>query len=168
VAGDGAADEAGLLGIAIRRLRRDHDARAALAALDERARRFPAGALADEADLVRVETLLALDDRAAALRLLEGRDLAAGPRARQALELRGELRAAAGRCADAVADLDRAVGSSDDAVAERGLFARASCLTGLGRYPAARRDLEDYLQRFPDGAHAAAVGEALGRLPGAK
>ena len=164
----GASEEARLLGVAIRRLRRDRDARGALSALDERAREFPRGELGAEADLVRVEALLALDNRDAALHLLDGRELTAGPRARQALALRGELRAEAGRCAEAVADLERAIGaSSDDNLAERGLFARASCLSRLHQYPEARRDLEAYLRRFPNGPRAASATEALGRLPGA-
>jgi hypothetical protein len=166
----GSSEEARLLGLAIRRLRRDHDARGGLAALDQRAREFPRGALDAEADLVRVEALLMLDDRAGALRLLDERELAAAPRARQALELRGELRAAVGRCAEAVVDLERAIGpsSAGDSLAERGLFARASCLSRLHKYPEARGDLEAYLRRFPNGPRAAAVAEALRSLPRAQ
>jgi hypothetical protein len=166
----GSSEEARLLGVAIRRLRRDHDARGGLAALDQRAREFPRGALDAEADLVRVEALLMLDDRAGALRLLDERELAAAPRARQALELRGELRAAVGRCAEAVVDLERAIGpsSAGDSLAERGLFARASCLSRLHKYPEAREDLEAYLRRFPNGPRAAAVAAALRSLPRAK
>ena len=63
---DGASDEARLLGTAIRRLRRDHDARGALAALDQGAVKFSGGQLDAEAALVRVEALLALDDRTGA------------------------------------------------------------------------------------------------------
>lgn len=43
--------------------------RAALALLDEHARRFPAGVLRDEAAVLRVEALVASGDRAAALRV---------------------------------------------------------------------------------------------------
>jgi hypothetical protein len=168
-ASSGDSEETGLLALAIRRLRQGHDARGALAALDERAQKFRDGDLAAEADLVRVEALLALGDRAAALRLLEGTALAARPRARKALTLRGELRAADGRCAEAVADLEPAIGPrADPNLAERALFARASCLARLQRYPEARRDLEAYLLHFPDGPRAAAAREALIGVAGAK
>jgi len=160
-----ARGEAAVLAAAIRKLRRDGNARGALATLDEHAASYPRGELGAEADLVRVEALLAIGDRAAALRLLDAR-ADTNPRARQALLVRGELRAAAGRCADAVGDLSRVLASAPrDGLDERALYARASCLSRLHDYPAARRDLDAYLGKFPDGRYAAQAAAARHALP---
>jgi hypothetical protein len=160
--------EAAVLGTAIRKLRRQGDARGALAALDEYAATFPGGELGAEADLVRVEALLAIGERAAALRLLDARAVESSPRARQSLLVRGELRAAAGRCIDATADLTRVLAEPPrDALDERALFARASCLSRLHDTPGARRALEAYLRHFPAGPHATAAAAALQSLPAA-
>ena len=157
--------EAAALATAIRKLRREGDARGALAALDAHAAAFPGGELRAEADLVRVEALLATGERAAALRLLDER-ADTNPRARQALLVRGELRAAAGRCADAARDLGRVLATPPrDGLDERALFARASCLSRMHDYPAARGDLQAYLRHFPKGPHAPKAAEALGALP---
>lgn len=160
--------ESALLATALRKLRREADARGALAALDEYAAAFPGGELAAEADLVRVEALLAVGEREAALRLLD--DCAdANPRARQALLVRGELRAAAGRCADAIRDLDRVLAQPPrDGLDERALFARASCSSRLHDYVAARRDLDTYLGHFSDAPRAAQAAQIRGALPDAR
>ena len=156
-----------MLATAIRKLRREGDARGALAALDEYAASFPGGELSAEADLVRVEALLAVGERGAALRLLDER-ADANPRARQALLVRGELRAAAGRCGEAAGDLGRVLASSrGDALDERALYARASCLSRLHDFSAARRDLDTYLAQFPAGPHAVEVAQTLRALPAA-
>jgi hypothetical protein len=160
--------EAAILGTAIRKLRRQGDARAALAALDDYVAAFPGGELSAEADLVRVEALLALGERAAALRLLDARPVESSPRARQSLLVRGELRAAAGRCVDATADLTRVLAEPPrDTLDERALFARASCLSRLHDTPGARRDLQAYLRHFPAGPHASDAAAALHALPAA-
>jgi hypothetical protein len=158
--------EAAALGTAIRKLRRQGDARGALAALNEYDAAFPRGELGAEADLVRVEALLAIGERAAALRLLDARAVESSPRARQSLLVRGELRAATGRCADATADLTRVlVQPPRDGLDERALFARASCRSRLHDTPGARRDLETYLRHFPTGPQAGAATAALQSLP---
>jgi len=157
--------ETALLATAIRKLRRAGDARGALSALDERAAAFPGGELAPEADLVRVEALLALGERGAALRLLDER-ADAPPRARQALLVRGELRAEAGRCADAARDLGMVLSHPPrDALDARALLARASCRSRLHDYAGARGDLEDYLRGFPGGPDAAQAAAALRAMP---
>jgi hypothetical protein len=157
--------EAAALATAIRKLRREGDARGALAALDAYAAVFPGGELRAEADLVRVEALLAAGERGAALRLLDER-ADTNPRARQALLVRGELRAAAGRCAEAARDLGRVLAAPPrDALDERALFARASCLSRMHDYPGARDDLRAYLQHFSAGRHARDAAEALRALP---
>jgi hypothetical protein len=163
-----AVTEAHALGDAVRRLRRDDDPRGTLAALDEHDARFPGGALAGEASLLRVEAELALGERAVALRLLDGLVLDGTARARELFVLRGELRAEAGRCAEAMADLARGAAArpgAADAIDERALFARASCASRLRRYADARRALEEYATRFPNGPHAAEAARILLALP---
>jgi hypothetical protein len=79
--------EATLVWLAFRHLRQQHDPAAALAALDEHRRRFPAGALRVEAWLARAEALVELDRPAEAARVLEQLppSLAAGARRRLGL-----------------------------------------------------------------------------------
>jgi hypothetical protein len=166
VAEDAVVSESRAVGLALRRLRQDHDARGALDALDRYRASFPNGGLGPEANLVRVEALLALDERVAALRLLDGLAVDGSPGSRQLLVLRGELRAAAGRCSEAAADLGGALSAAPrDAVDARALFARASCFSRLGQYAAARGDLEAYVARFPRAPHAAEATRALRELP---
>jgi Flp pilus assembly protein TadD len=114
---------------------------------------------------VRVEALLALGERAEALRWLDALALDDGPRSRELLVLRGELRAAASRCSEAVKDLGRVLTPEPtDAVDERALFARASCFTKLHQFSAARADLQRYEARFPDAARAAEAEHILRSL----
>src|SRR5207248_3097537 len=97
------AIETRLLGSAVRALRQDHDAAAALAILDEHRARFPQGTLRPEAELARIDALLSLGRRAEALGLLD-RALSPGlGRTRELHVLRGELRAEAGRLGEAEA-----------------------------------------------------------------
>src|SRR4029078_13137378 len=76
---------------------------------------------------------------------------------------RAELRAAAGRCADAAADFDLLLRPDRplDAITERALWGRASC-RAAGDSAGARRDLQDYLTIFPRGRFAADARAALG------
>ena len=104
--------EARSLADALARWRRDGKAEAALALLGEHERRFPHGALGVEARVARAEILLALSRREQALAVLDSLTLASLPRARELQTLRGELRAQAGRCQDARADLIRVVSST--------------------------------------------------------
>jgi hypothetical protein len=157
--------EAKLLRQAIERLHRHGDPAGALTALDEQRARFPAGDLREDADLVRLDALLALDRRAEALALLEGKPLDAGPRVDDLRVTRAELRAA-GDCARALPDLDRALTRALPApLIERALRARALCHVRRGDRPAAERDLRDYLTRFPDGRFAREARAHLGRQP---
>jgi hypothetical protein len=106
---------------------------------------------------------LSLDRRAEALRVLDGLAIERLPRATAVGLLRAELRAQAGRCAEAIADFDRcAVGANcSQELEERALFGRASCRGKLGQAAAARADLERYLLRFPHGWRSEAVRRAL-------
>ena len=143
-----------------------HGAASALDTLEQYRTSFPDGRLRAEAGLIRVEALLALEDRAAALRLLDGdAALGQGPRARELLVLRGELRASANRCAEVVGDLGRSLSATpQDAVDERALFARASCLSRLHQFDADRNDLEQYQAHFPTGSNAAVAASLLQSL----
>lgn len=157
--------EAQLLGRALSRLRQDHDARGALKLLDQYASTFPRGVLASEALSARLEAVIQLDDRAAALRLLDDRSAFAGRLGAEQLLTRAELRASAGRYADALVDFDRLLGPLATAVApgtlDRALYGRAVCLGHLGRDDRARDDLEAYRKRYPNGRYAAEVSRLL-------
>ncbi|HEY2900031.1 MAG TPA: tetratricopeptide repeat protein [Polyangia bacterium] len=166
------ATEAQLLAGALARLRQAHDPTGAVALLDQYARRFPHGVLESEALSARLEAVIQLDDRPAALRLLDGRHAFAGRLGAQQLLTRAELRASAGRYADALTDFDRllavaATTTSTDG--ERALYGRAVCLGHLGQDDRARADLTTYQRRFPDGKHAAEVARLLqGTTPSAR
>jgi len=150
------ARESALLGLALRRLRREHDPRGALAALDEHAAQFAHGALRPEAEIARIEVLLTLDRRAEALAILNGMTFPDSARGRELLVVRAELRAAGG-CREAVADFTRALGDAalEAPLQERALHGRAACYLTTGNRPAANADLDAYLRRFPDGRFAA-------------
>jgi hypothetical protein len=141
-------------------LRRDRDAAGALAALDEYRARWPKGALRPEAEVARVDALLSLGRRGEALAALEAVNVGGLPRARELGVVRGELRAEAGRCKEAVRDFDAAA-KSGDALGERALWGRAACRARLGDREGARADLEGYLSRFPSGKFAAEARRAL-------
>ncbi len=157
--------EAQLLGRALSRLRQDHDARGALKLLDQYASTFPRGVLASEALSARLEAVIQLDDREAALRLLDDRSAFAGRLGAEQLLTRAELRASAGRYADALVDFDRLLGplatSAAPGTLDRALYGRAVCLGHLGRDDEARDDLEAYRKRYPTGRYAAEVSRLL-------
>jgi Flp pilus assembly protein TadD len=151
---------------ALRLLRVEHDARAALARLEEHDRRFPGGALARESALARVEALLALGRRADALAVIDPLALAGGQGDRAVALARGELRAAAGRCDAAAADFTRVLELEvADDLAARAFYGRGACRLDSGDVGGARLDFETYAQRFPQGDQRAAVARALERLP---
>jgi TolA-binding protein len=163
------AGETRLLAQAFQALRVDKDSEAALRALDAWARRFPNGALADEARVARVEALLALGRAPDALALLlEMRDGGAGL-TRDIQIVRAELLSEQDRCAEAVSDFDELLkGGLHDAADERALYGRAACDLRAGRTALARQGLTRYLRAYPDGRFAAAVRRAaddLGPLP---
>jgi hypothetical protein len=160
------AEEAGLVGAALRKLREQGDAAGALALLDEHDSRFSeAGGLADEARTTRVEALLRLGEHGRALALLDEHAPRPSGRGRELLASRGELRANAGRCREAVADFDALLGdeTASDGVTERALYGRAACRARLGAGGDARADLEAYVARFPAGQFAARARAALAR-----
>ncbi|HXU01526.1 MAG TPA: hypothetical protein VN903_11060 [Polyangia bacterium] len=159
--------EADDLAAALRQLRGDGDARGALARLDDYQRRHPTGALAREAALARVEALLSLGRDTAALDVLDGLALDGAEVDRRVALARAELRAAAGRCADAVGDFARArSGDANDDVAARALYGEGVCDLRTGDRRAARAAFETYQRRFPNGPRRADVERALANLGG--
>ncbi|HMC94429.1 MAG TPA: hypothetical protein VKO16_06620 [Polyangia bacterium] len=162
------ARQARLLGKALQSLRQDHDPRAALAALDEHAAQFPDSALAPEADITRVDALLALDRRQAALGILDRMAVPATTRGRELVLVRAELRVGARRYTEAVDDFTRAlgVGASDDALSERAWHGRIACYLAMGDRTRAQADLREYLNRFPDGRFAPEIRRALDEIHG--
>jgi Flp pilus assembly protein TadD len=137
--------------------------RIALSRLDLYARLYPRGRLAEEAMMVRAEALFRSGDETKTLAILD--QVALGERSGQnALRLvRGELRAIRGRCGEALDDFRAAaaLATRDDA-AERALYGRAACHARLGNTEQARRELGDYLSRFPHGKHRADAERYLG------
>lgn len=160
--------ESRLLARALFQLRNAGDPRGALALLDRYAETFPHGVLERETMRARLETLLQLDDRAAALALLDRHSAFSGRLGAEAQLIRAELRASAGRHADARADFDALLGPAFASahlpadMLERSLYGRAVCLGHLNQDARARADLRLYLQRFPSGKHALEAARLLG------
>jgi len=147
--------EARWLGRVLRTMRVDHDPAAALQMLEGYERRFRDHRLQSEVVLARVESSLALGQKAEALALLESGPAAAASQGPQPALVRGELRAGAGRCAEAVTDFDTVLQSiRSDSVTERALYGRAICYRAVGQTEKARRDFAEYLHRFPIGGYA--------------
>ena len=139
---------------AIALLRRDHDAAAALAALDAYLDRYPRGVLHREARLARLDALLLLQRTDEALAVLEGLPLDSGRRSTELQVVRAELRARTD-CLRAEEDFRVALTHSPDAaLLERILYGRGACRAKLGKASGAGEDLRRYLDRFPNGAHA--------------
>jgi tetratricopeptide (TPR) repeat protein len=161
--------EARQLGQALHQLRIEKNPDAALEALADYQRRFPGGQLSEEARLAELDANLALGRPDRALELLDSPP-GAGPAPRQAeLDLlRAGLLVDLGRCGEALPALTRHVDATAGSahLAARALYLRALCAARDGDSIASRRDLEDYLRRFPDQAEHRAVEDALDRLSG--
>ncbi len=159
------AIESRLLGLALRELRQTHDAKQALVRLDEYTARFPSGLLKVEAQAARVDALMLIGRRDEALALLEHATFTRLPRGGELTVLRGELRAASGRCREAMSDFAASGGSGSTAeVAERGLYGQGMCRAHLGDLAGAETDLRAYLARFPAGRFRASAQATLRNL----
>jgi hypothetical protein len=153
----GPSDEIRALDQAMGLLRRDHNATAALPALDSYLRRYPRGILNHEARLARVDALLMLERSQEALAALEELPLDHRRRSAELQVVRGELRARHD-CARAEDDFTAALTHSPDAgLLERILYDRGMCRAKLGNRAGAGEDLRRYLERFPSGSHAGQV-----------
>jgi hypothetical protein len=160
------AGESTMLGRALAQLRRDEDPGAALATLDEYEARFPRGVMAFDAIAARVEALVKLGRRDAALARLDDVPAAALAKSPGLRVVRGELRAGAGRLDAAIADFDQELGRRGAArgdLFERALYGRGSCRARRGDGAGAREDLERYLSLYPQGRFAAEARQVLGR-----
>jgi hypothetical protein len=146
------------LGQAVRALRIEHAPAAALLILDRHAQELAGNAFAREALLLRVEAMLALGRKTEVLRLLDDTPLTDGA-SRSLLVMRGQLRAAADRCTEGVADFDRVLAGARQPL-KPALLGRALCRKKLGDREGARLDVERYRREFPDD-HAV---DGLGRL----
>lgn len=136
------------------KLRREHDAKGALTLLDQSQPLFARGALAQEAQVARVDALLALGRQSEALSILNHLPLAHIGRGGELRLLRAELRAKED-CGLALADFDVLVRRPlSPALAERALYGRAACEVQVGDGSNAQRDFRDYLTLFPQGRFA--------------
>ncbi len=150
--------EAHLLALALSLLRQGADPRAALAMLDRYVRLFPHGVLENEALRTRVEATMALPDARAALALLDGRESFRGALGADLLIARAELRANAGRCADALGDFAHVLAAAPARdIEERALFGESVCLLRLGQDERAQGDIAAYRRRFPHGRFSSEV-----------
>ena len=157
------AVEQALLSDIVRSLRTQHDPRAALALLEDHAKRFPSTVLAPEVAMLRAETLLSLGRNADALAELDHLSLGSMPNQAERLVLRGELRAAMGRWQEAFDDfqtmlltaLSPGLDPKSRDIKERALWGRASARSRLNDGTGSRADLALYLRLFPSGRFAA-------------
>ncbi len=107
---------------------RDHNAQAALVALDSHERRFPNGHLQLEGRLLRAEILLKQGREREGLVLLDAVPLTGLPRGRELQTVRGELRIKYGRCADGRSDLASVLAKdSTDVLGRRAARAISLC-----------------------------------------
>jgi predicted Zn-dependent protease len=134
--------------------------------LDESRALFAKGSLALEAQVARVDALLALGRRAEALAILEQLPVTRVGRGGELHLMRAELRAASD-CALALADFDVLVARAlAPPLLERTLYGRAACELSVGDRSQAEQDLNQYLARFPQGRFAAQVESQLAKLHG--
>jgi hypothetical protein len=148
----------------VRALRADKDPRAALRALDDYRRRYPGGRLAIEAAVLRIDALTEANRSGEALGMLDRLELTRLPGGLARHAQRGELRARAGRWAEARADFDWVLAHASEAertLLERALWGRAQCFQREGLHAFARSDASVYLQRFPGGRFASQAEQLL-------
>ncbi len=134
---------------AVRALRVARSPETALALLDRHARELEGNALAREALLVRVEAMLTLERKDDVLRLLDRTSLTAGAASRSLLLMRGQLRAASNRCADAIGDFSLVLADAQRPP-KQALWGRAMCHERMGDTARAKADLDRYRREFSD------------------
>jgi hypothetical protein len=131
----------------VRALRIDHAPARALALIDRHAADLNGGAFAGESLVLRVEAMLALGQRAAVLRLLDGTPLADAAASRTLLLIRGELRVSADRCAEGIGDLDLVLARAPRPP-KQALLGRARCKQRMGDPLGALADFEAYRREY--------------------
>jgi hypothetical protein len=137
---------------AVRALRVERSPTTAIELLDRHAQELEGNALAREALLVRTEAMLALGRKSEVLRLLDRTGLTAGAASRALLLMRGELRASADRCAEAIGDFSLVLADARRPP-RQALHGRAMCYEKLGDTERARADRDRY-QRELQGERA--------------
>lgn len=154
-----------LLGRVFSALRRDRAPEVALAMLATDGAQLATGPLALEALTARVEALQALDRPGEALVALDAHAADHGLGVPLTV-LRGELRAAAGRCPAARADFEQAarVKGVRDQLHQRCLYGIAICFMTEGDADRARQSLRTYLDAYPSGRFAETATAALNQL----
>ncbi len=121
-------NESRLIDLAIVRLHRHRDPIGTIYALDQHQRQFPAGTLRPESYLLRITALLALKRQGEALTLLDSQRLdALLPRSLELRVIRGELRAAAGRCDEATRDFTTTIAVARGSLLRRALAGQERC-----------------------------------------
>jgi hypothetical protein len=142
-------EEATLLGEALTRLHRSHDAPGALSAIARYSERFPRGQLAGEATLVQAEALSRLGRREELVARLDPDTIAQSPRPADLKLLRGEALAQLGRCREAIPVFTAILEGDQPELRERSLFGRALCSANEGRVNQARDDLSRIVIEYP-------------------
>ena len=140
----------------------DTDPRQTLVQIEDYRRAFPAGALRGEAALAELRALQAVGNPRAALaaldRLATEGFVSVGGNAGELRTSRLELMAGAGRCREALDQLEPDLANaSSPRLQGRLLLVRASCLASTGDPAGSKRDLEKYLAVFPNGPRAAEI-----------
>lgn len=135
----------------VQALRVDHSPARAVVLLDRYANALAGAAFAEEALLLRVEAMLALGQRDAVLRLLDGASLSAVAASHALLLTRGELRAASNRCAEGIGDFDLVLAEATRPP-KRALLGRARCREMLGDSAGAKADRDRYRREFAEPA----------------
>jgi hypothetical protein len=133
----------------VQALRVDHAPNQAIALLDRHASELTGQAFAEESMLLRVEAMLELGQRSAVLRLLDVSSLSDVAASRALLVTRGELRAAANRCAEGIGDFDLVLAEARRPP-KQALLGRARCKQRLGDTAGAKADFDRYQREFPD------------------
>jgi hypothetical protein len=134
----------------VRALRVEHSPRHALALLDQHASELAGDAFSEESLLLRVEAMLALGQRDAVLRLLDHAALTDLGVSSPLLITRGELRAAAHRCAEGIGDFEVVLARSRKPP-KQALLGRARCRQQLGDQAGAQADYDRYRREFGEG-----------------
>lgn len=140
----GAQHAAKYLSQAIRALRVEHSPKNALALLDHHSAELH-HAFANESLLLRVEAMLALGQKSQVLWLLDETSLSDLKHSRSLLVTRGQLRAAANRCSEAIGDFDRVLAAEPS---KQALLERALCKERLGDPVGAQLDRHRVRREF--------------------